>query len=295
MAAPSVDCLIIGCGYLGQRVARTWMSEGRRVAALTRSPARAAEWSQQGLLGIVGDICQPATLTQLPAARTVLYCVGYDAGAGVPADQVAHAGLQHVLQQLTRSGGPSPERWLYVSSTSVYGQADGSWVDENSPCESQQPSGQRVLAAERLLRAACPQAIILRFAGIYGPDRLLAKVTTLRESQPLPGSPEAWLNLIHVDDGVTAVLAAAERGESGRTYLVADDEPVRRGEYYAELAKLCAAPPPSFDTAVAARHGSSGLNKRCQNTRLRQELGVTLKYPNYRVGLAATWSERDSV
>src|SRR5438552_2269194 len=118
---------------------------------------------------------------------------------GVPLTTVGRAmrevhvdGLRHVLDTL-----PVPGRFVYVSSTGVYGQTDGSWVDESSPTEPAEEAGRVVLEAERLLRERLPAAVVLRFAGIYGPDRLL-RGQAVRNGEPLVGDPEKWLNLIHV-------------------------------------------------------------------------------------------------
>src|SRR5262249_32786728 len=133
-----------------------------------------------------------------------------------------------------------------------------------------------------LLLRRRPDAIVLRFAGIYGPGRLLRRKAALESRQPIAANPEAWLNLIHVDDGAAAVLAAEERGTSGPSYNVSDRHSVRRGEFYRELARLLDAPPPTFSPAL------DKANRRIVSRRLREELGFTPAKPNYLVGLAAS-------
>jgi nucleoside-diphosphate-sugar epimerase len=275
------DSLILGCGYLGRRVASAWLRQGRSVAALTRSPETAERFRSDGLEPLVGDITDLASLPALPRAHTVLYAVGFDRTAGRSREEVYVSGLEHALSAL----GSGCERFLYVSSTSVYGQSSGEWIDETSPTEPVEPNGQICLRAEQVVRGRVPEAIILRLAGLYGPGRLLRRIAELQSSEPIAGAPDAWLNLIHVDDAVAAVLAA-ESAPPGSTYLVADDRPVRRGEYYARLAQLCAAPPPTFADAgsPAGAHGRN-LNKRCSNRKLRRELEVRLQYPSIEEGL----------
>lgn len=273
--------LILGCGYLGQRVAAAWRRQGQEVAALTRSVERAAEFRTAGLQPIVADVTLPQSLASLPPADTVLYAIGYDRASGRSQDEVSIDGLRNVLRSLPSA----PRKFLYVSSTSVYGQSAGEWVEESSPCEPAQTGGTVCLAAEELLRSELPTASILRLAGLYGPDRLLARAESLRRGEPLAGNPEAWLNLIHVEDAVAAVLACEERGQPGETYLVCDDEPVPRREYYTRLASLIGAPPPTFDETQPAKRGSGLLNKRCRNRRLHDELNVRLTFPSYREGL----------
>src|SRR4051812_357996 len=212
------ECLIIGCGYLGRRVAARWTAAGRTVAALTRRNADTLR--NLGVAPVVGDVLAPDTLRALPAASTVLYAVGMDRTAGRSMREVYLDGLRHVLGTL-----PVPARFIYVSSTGVYGQSDGTWVDESSPTEPTEESGRGVLEAERLLRERGPRAVVLRFAGIYGPDRLLRRGPVLA-GEPLVGDPMKWLNLVHVADGADAVLAAEAHAAPGETYNVADDEPV---------------------------------------------------------------------
>ena len=109
--------------------------------------------------------------------------------------------------------------------------------------------GRVVLEAERLLRERRPDAVVLRFAGIYGPGRLIRE-KDVRAGEALSGDPEQWLNLIHVEDGAAAVAAALERGRPGAVYNVCDDQPVRRRDFYTRMAELLGAPPPWFPPPV---------------------------------------------
>src|SRR5262245_45229702 len=164
MGRSIMDKLIVGCGYLGRRVAEQWQRQGHRVFATTRNPTRADEFRELGLELVVCDVLDPASLRALPSVATVLYCVGLDRSSGQTMQAVYVDGLANVLAAL-----PAPGRFIHISSTSVYGQTDGEGVDETSATEPLEESGQIVLKAERVLRHAVPGAIILRFAGIYGP------------------------------------------------------------------------------------------------------------------------------
>lgn len=275
--------LIVGCGYLGRRAAEAWQTQGRQVLAVTRSAARADEFRTVGLEPVVADVTEPNSLL-LPSVQTVLYAVGLDRTSGKSMRDVYVRGLENVLAAL-----PRPERFVYVSSTSVYGQTEEEEVDETSATEPLEESGQIVLEAEAVLRQRLPEAIVLRFTGIYGPGRLLRRQTLLA-GEPIVGDADKWLNLIHVEDGVAAVLAAAELGRPGAIYNVSDGQPVRRRDFYRHLAQLLGAPEPWF---VAPPPGTplpphERANRRVSNARFRDELKVTLRYPDYTTGLAAS-------
>ncbi|MBI1917074.1 MAG: SDR family oxidoreductase [Planctomycetes bacterium] len=272
--------LIIGCGYLGRRLASRCLAEGRRVFATTRRAERAEEFRAEGLEPVVCDVTDPTTLDRLPVAETVVHCVGLDRSAGHSMRAVYVNGLRNVLSRL-----PAPRRLLYVSSTSVYGQRGGEEVDETSATVPPEESGRVVLEAESVLRSACPEAVVLRFAGIYGPGRLMRE-RAIRAGEPMTADPAVWLNLIHVDDGVEALLAAEQRALSGSVFNVCDDRPVRRGDFYALLAERRNAPSPHFMPSPPS--SPKAANRRVVNRRLRQELGVSLRYPDCEAGLRAS-------
>lgn len=270
--------LIVGCGYLGARVGAAWLATGRPVCALTRSRGDALR--AQGFEPITGDVLDPASLTGLPAASTILYAVGLDRSAGRSMRDVYVQGLRNVLAALPAGG-----RFLYVSSTSVYGQTEGELVDGDSATEPREENGHIVLEAERTLRESRPDATILRFAGIYGPNRGIRKQSLLK-GEPYIGDADKWLNLIHVDDGVRAVLAAERTDASaGRTFAIADDTPVSRREFYAEFARLLGGPAARFEPAPQP---SPEANRRISNAAAKVALGFAPAFPSYREGLRAS-------
>lgn len=279
--------LIIGCGYLGRRVASRWVASGDQVVALTRSETNAATLHELGISPLIGDVTDAATLQSLPECDTVLHAVGFDRSASATKREVYVDGLASVLTRMADRCG----RFIHISSTSVYGQHNGEWVDEESPCDPESDSGKICRDAEELVlnqfseNTTATGRTVLRLSGIYGPDRLLSRIDQLRAAQPLPGPEDGWLNLIHVEDAAQTVVTCAEAERPDPLYLVSDDRPVRRGEYYRLLASLVGAPEPAFDPDTVARH-SRGINKRCRNRRLRKQLGVTLTYPQIESGVA---------
>ena len=285
--------LIFGCGYLGHRVAKRWTDRGETVHVVTRSVARAEEFLQSGLQPHIADITQPETLIGLPHATTVLFAVGLDRSTGDSIKNVYVHGLRHVLAALITEGCPV-ERFIYISSTGVYGQSAGEWVDEDSPCGPTREGGQACLAAEQLLvnHAIGGKAVILRMAGIYGPNRLPRKRDLQRQKPMLVA--DGYLNLIHVDDAADIVLAAdAYAAESSRLpakFVVADGNPVKRRTYYTELARLLQLGKPEFCVPDLGQPGAARRmgSKRARTTRLMQELQPNLNFPSYREGLAAS-------
>jgi nucleoside-diphosphate-sugar epimerase len=289
--------LVFGCGYLGERVARRWQQAGHEVVVVTRSPTRAAEFQHSGFATVVADITQPGSLRNLPNAETVLFAVGFDRKsdvAGPTIENVYAGGVRNVLTVVH----PSVERFIYISTTGVYGVGEGEWVDEITPVDPQREGGQASLAAEQTLAASplADRSIILRLAGIYGPARV-PFLDELRRGAPIPAATNGFLNLIHVDDAAEVVVAADHPNQANmstrqvgpRVYCVSDGEPVERGAYYSEVARMIGAAPPRFvepdpnsPRALRARN-----SRRVSNLRMLAELHVTLKYPDYRAGLAA--------
>jgi len=282
--------LIVGCGYLGSRVLDLWLARGEQVYAMTRSPERAAQWAGRGIFPLVADIAEPLTIAPPPAIDTVLFAVGFDPQAGRAIREVYVDGLARVLAWLPIT----VQRFIYISSTGVYGSFAGEWIDEDAPCEPQREGGKACLAAEQLLSASpfADRGVVLRLAGIYGPGRI-PRAKDLLDGKPLAASPTGYLNLIHVADAARIVLLAEQKPTS-RCLLVSDGVPVVRGEYYAELARILNAPPPQFAPNASeppvAKRGSA--DKRISNARLLRELAPEFQFPDYRAGLAdavAAW------
>ena len=278
--------LVVGCGYLGSRVARRWLAAGETVAAVTRSPQRAELLARDGLRPIVADVTRAETLAALPPATSVLYAVAYDPAGTASREAIYAGGLAAVLDALPAETG----RILLTSSTGVYGPSGGDWVDEDTPCDPPREAGRAMLDAERILQSGrfAGRGIVLRLAGLYGPGRI-PRVADVLAGRPLAMTAQGYLNLIHVDDAAAAILAADARAQPPRTYVVADGQPVRRRDFYRCLAELLGRPEPTFvDPPPGGRSAERGSSdKRVRSFRLSLELGVAWEYPSYREGLAA--------
>jgi nucleoside-diphosphate-sugar epimerase len=278
--------LVFGCGYLGLRVARLWVGQNDEVIAVTRSPHRAEELAQCGISPRLADVTESATLFNLPAAQTVLYAVGHDRSAGKNIREVYVEGLRNVLAALPGETG----RIIYISSTGVYGQSDGEWVDESSPCRPTREGGRACLEAEEVLRThpLGKRAIVLRMGGLYGPGRI-SRRAELEAGRPIAAAERGFLNLIHVDDAARIVLAAEARSASPSLYNVTDGHPVQRGDYFRELARLASAPSPRFEPPPESdpRAQRAASDKRVSNRALLSAFEPKLQFPSYREGLAA--------
>ncbi|MGE3818931.1 MAG: SDR family oxidoreductase [Isosphaeraceae bacterium] len=280
----TLTTLIVGCGYLGRRVAARLVAAGLPVIGTTRSVANAEALRTLGVTPLVVDVTEPASLRNLPEVDRVLHCVGFDRKAGVPLREVQLVGLGHVLAALE---GRSV-RLVHTSSTSVYGQNDGSWVDENSPTVPATESGRVCLEAEGLVLAR--GGVVVRYSGLYGPGRMIRR-ESLERGDPIPADPSKYLNLIQVEDAATAAILALDRGESGQVYLATDDRPVRREEYYGLAARLLGAPTPRFEPPEPGSPGARDeSHKRASNRRIKAELGLVLAYPDVTTGLPAALS-----
>jgi nucleoside-diphosphate-sugar epimerase len=245
--------------------------------------------AEEGFQTVVADVTRPATLCNLPSARTVLFAVGYDRRQPQSIGEVYADGLQHVLAALPLT----TQRVIYISSTGVYGDAAGDWIDENTPPDPTREGGRASLTAERVLfaHALGNRGIVLRLAGIYGPGRI-PRCEDLAAGRPIASHAEGLLNLIHVDDAVQAVLAADALAKPPRIYNVSDGAPALRRTFYEELARLLNVPSPHFvppsDGSSERSRGES--DRRVRNLRMVNELDVILQYPTFREGLAAVAS-----
>ena len=139
--------LIIGCGYLGGRVARRWLAQGDEVYAVTRREGILAELERLGLRSVVADVTDPATLGRLPEADSIVYAVGYDRAGNHSIEEVYAGGMRHVLAGLTPRPA-LPRSFIYVSTTGVYPDAAGDWIDEST-----QPGPTREGGRARRVRA----------------------------------------------------------------------------------------------------------------------------------------------
>ena len=289
-AAPAGTCLLAGCGYTGARLARRLLGQ-RPVLALVRSAASAAALAAEGIGARAVDLDGDGGFTApLDLASVVYLAPPPGEGEGDPRFQRFLAGLGEVRPQVL----------VYLSTTGVYGDAQGASVDEVTPPMPGDAQGRRRLAAERAGAAWCAERgvrwVALRVAGIYGPhrlplERLKAGEPVLRPEDSGPG------NRIQVDDLVAACQAALDRPLSGPVN-VTDGDPSSIGAFLELAARLAGLPPPRRVTLAEARQAiSPGMlafllaSRRVLNRRLTEDLGVRLRYPDPEAGVLASLAE----
>lgn len=282
MPVPSV--LIIGCGDVGGRLARQLLALNWQVHGMRRQVARLP----QGVLPVAGDLAVeqcPAGWPQGPIDY-VVYCVAASQHdeAGYQAAYVD--GLTRVVAWL-KDNRQAPQRLVFVSSSSVYAQSGGEWIDEYSPTEPTGYSGRLMLQAEQVARVSGWPATIVRLTGIYGPgrERLLEQV---RQGYRVAHEPALFGNRIHSDDaaGLLAFLLQQDvQGEPvASCYLGVDDKPAPLAEVVEWLRARLGVQGWAEEASVR-RNG----NKRCSNARARA-LGWVPQYPSYREGYEAILS-----
>jgi nucleoside-diphosphate-sugar epimerase len=282
--------LIIGCGYVGLPLGAELVRLGHEVCGVTRSAQNHAALKARSIQPFIADIAQRPQLDSLRLPFDwVVNTVSSSQGGIEQYKQVYWQGTRHLLDWLEAA---PPKKFVYTSSTSVYGQTDGSQVKESSPAEPVSETGQVLAATEQLLLDAAREkkfpAIILRVAGIYGPERGHLFLQYLRDEARMAGRGEGLLNMIHRDDLVNCIIAALKHGHAGEVYNAVDDEPVPQIHFFRWLSETLGKNMPPFggEPAPAGRKRAV-THKKVLNRKLKAELGYQFKYPTFRQGYTA--------
>ena len=289
------QALIIGCGYTGMRLAAGLQQMGFRITGTARSEKRLLGMRNAGIDPVSGSLEAAETLEQFYQLDPEL--VAYF----VPPQKREQDPLAAVLGALSNS---SLEAFLYASSTSVYGDHAGKWVDETTPVTPDNPHDAARAAAERLVANAA-QSVgmptrICRITGIYGPGRTLRRPLA-SGAYTLVKDHDTWVARIHVDDLVAGLIAAWQRGADGQVYNLVDQRPHRASEFSCLAADLNGLPRPKWIDEDEARNCYEPralqrklANKRVRCARLVEDLGVQLKFPSFEVGLPAAVAAQHS-
>ena len=284
--------LIVGCGDVGQRVLRL-LAGHYRLLVLTSSAARVPALRAAGAVPLVGNLDDPASLQRLAGlADAVLHL------APPPGQGTADTRTAALLQALARQG--RVRRIVYASTTGVYGDAQGARFDEVRAVAPATDRARRRVDAEARVRwygrAFGARVSVLRIPGIYAGDREGGhpRERLARGTPVLVEADDVYTNHIHADDLARACVAALHRGLPQRVVHASDDTELKMGDYFDLAAELCGLPRPPRITRVEAAERMSAVqlsfwseSRRLDNTRLKRELRLKLRYPTVREGLVA--------
>lgn len=275
------NLLIVGCGDIARRTIPL-LARRYRMYALIRNNARRDTLCAQGVTPILGDLDDRASLSRLAGlADAVLHLAP-------PSNTVVRdTRTSHLLSALSQ--GRLPKRFIYISTSGVYGDCGGGYVDETHCLSPQSPRAKLRVSAENQIRAWAKHnrvsASILRVSGIYAEDRL--PLERLRAGTPVIVEEEdSYTNLIHADDLARIIVAALNRGKPNRVYHASDDSEMKMGDYFDAVADArCMPRPPRISRAEAQKVLPESLlsfmneSRRLKNARIKQELKVKLLYP----------------
>ncbi|MEA3639365.1 MAG: SDR family oxidoreductase [Lamprobacter sp.] len=280
--------IILGCGSIGQALARRYRQRGETVLGVVRSAERAAEVKATGSRALQLDLSRDDLAPLGLVGQSIFHL------APPPSEGDDDPLTAHLISAFERHG--HPRRLVYIGTTGVYGDCGGAWVNEDWP---PQPTASRSLrrwdAEQRLRhwsRDSGAELVILRVAGIYACDRL--PLARIRSAQPVVKVDEApWSNRIHAEDLVEICIAAMERAPTGAVYNVCDGHPSSMTDYFCQVADAAGLPrPPQIPLAEADGQVSAGMlsyfkeSRRLSNQRLLDELKISLRYPDLAQGLA---------
>ena len=270
--------LIVGCGSIGMQLANTLSAKGHQVTGLKRHPPSRVTGDVNYF---AADITVSDQLNDLPLDFEIVYFIVSPDGRHEESYRAIYeTGLDNLLSRLSQSS--SPARWIFVSSTSVYGQTQSERVDELSNAQPVNITSQLIRQAEQKLMALSTHNIVVRFSGIYGPGReYLLRLT--RQSPVIQQDPPYYTNRIHQQDCIGVLVFLCECHLAGipleQCYVASDDDPAPMWEVISWLAAQMNCQPPS----IKMTDDTTEMNKRCSNQRLKA-LGYTFKYPNYKSG-----------
>jgi len=274
--------LIVGCGDIALR-ALPQLARSYQVFGLVRAAGQAEHLAALGAKLVEGDLDIPPTLTPLAGMAELVLHLAPPGDSGERDQRSANL--------IAALSPRPPERLVYISTSGVYGDCGGAWVDEDRPLAPQSPRGARRADAERALLAWGEQrgvaVAVLRVPGIYAAQRL--PLAQLQRGAPvLREEDDVYTNHIHADDLAAICARALDSAAPGRAYNASDDSEIKMGDYFDLVADRAGLPRPPRVSRAAAEAGaiSAGLlsfmreSRRLVNTRMKAELGVRLRYPS---------------
>lgn len=292
--------LIVGCGDVARRILPKLIGH-YRVFALLRDPAQCVWWRQAGALPMLADLDSAATLRRIAGLADVVLHFA-PPSADNPAN-TQDARTRKLLAALSK-GKSLPQRLIYISTSGVYGDCAGAYIDETRVLHPKTVRAMRRVDAERQLRFFGQnhgvRVSILRAPGIYAADRL--PLERLRQGLPvLCDGDDVFTNHIHADDLAQLVCAALRYGRANRAYNATDDSELKMGEYFDLVAQRFGLPKALRISRSEATDRMSPMqlsfmseSRRLANRRIKKELHVQLRYPRVQDGIEAAWQKRKS-
>jgi nucleoside-diphosphate-sugar epimerase len=276
------NILIAGCGYVGTALGSLLAAEGHAVWGLRRHPATLPA----GIRPLEADLTSPDTLRTLPPALDyIFYTAAPDTHDDAAYQAVYVEGLRNLLNALTLQQA-HPRRIFLTSSTGVYGESSGNWVDEASPAQPAEFGGIRLLEGERLLLDGPFPATVLRLGGLYGPGRA-SLIEQVRHGQiAWDNESTVYFNRIHRDDAAGALRHLMALPAPHPIYVGVDHEPTTLAVLLDWLAEALGVPPTRPSESSKTRTARHPANKRCRNATLVAS-GYVFHYPTFREGYAA--------
>jgi nucleoside-diphosphate-sugar epimerase len=271
--------LVAGCGWLGKEIARRLVARGDRVTGIRRDPGRAASLASIGVTPLAVDLAAAGSERLLPDADAIVACQSAASDSEADYRSAYLAANRALLAAAERAGARA---FVYTGSTGVFGQEDGSDVDESSPPRPAGPNAEVLAEAEGLVLSAGTRGMrssVVRLSGLYGPGRAGVVERVRSGGLALGPGDEAWMNFCHLEDAAAFVLAALDRAGAGAIHHGSDARPARRREVVEWIAARLGIPTPR------AEQGRRGPNRRVLSAATREALGVALAYPSFREGL----------
>ncbi|MGB4782111.1 SDR family oxidoreductase [Candidatus Methylomirabilis sp.] len=281
------NVLIAGCGYIGTALGSLLAAEGYTVWGLRRHPATLP----LDIRPLAADLTSPDTLQTLPpTVDWVFYTAAPDTHDDAAYQAVYVEGVRNLLQALTLQQ-VRPRRVFLTSSTGVYGESSGAWVDETSPTKPTEFSGIHLLQGERLLLEGPFPATVLRLGGLYGPGRA-SMIERVRRGEIAWGDESpVYFNRIHRDDAAGALRHLMMLPHPDPLYLGVDHEPTTLAVLLDWLAQALGVPPTRQSESSGPRTPRHPANKRCRNDRLLAS-GYAFRYPTFREGYTTLLTEQ---
>ena len=278
-----MNLFCFGLGYCADYLSAKLIKQGWQVSATCRTSEKAAVLEASGIRPVL--LSGKVTVTDLGKADHILISAPPEQDGSDPVLNFAEAALAALQDQI---------KWVgYLSTTGVYGDHQGAWIDEETPAGLLSERGQRRVAAEAQWAATGLPMHYFRLAGIYGPGRNSLRALQNGTARRVVKQGQVF-SRIHLADITRILEASMANPNAGRAYSVCDDTPAPPQDVVTYAAELMGVSPPAlqdFATAELSPMARSfyGENKRIRNNRIKEELGVSLEYPDYRAGLSALW------